>query len=285
MKKLFLCALLCLACSSAFSLSGFKAYHTYHISELSLHFEMGHKLLETKEIVIDGKGKLFYEEPGSTKESMTKAHPVNMIVRIKGSNEAILKEIELAHNDVDIDLSGFSIHYVGSRKFLVFTVGRYSFYMINLSNFRLIGPLYSGITGEASDSQDGTLSFIEVFNDGQYLIGYAWGFGIFCYNLMDLYNPVIVDHICTEQYHNHPTYFFLDHRIDNIYNGIVIQYGKTGQRTPAKFLFRGARLDLSDQGELYSEIVDDRYIRLKKIADDGSVIPIQIDFIAGTIVE
>lgn len=266
---------------SVFPQNSFKVYRTYEIPELSLKFEMAQRLIEDMEIINDGRGKLYYEEPGTKRDNMTKSKPVNMIIVVKGMDDKIQKEIEIDYNAIDIDLSGFPMHYNGTRKFIVIRVGRYRFWLLNLSNFKMVGPLYSGVTGEASDSQDGSLSFLEVFSNGQYLIGYAWGFGIFCYNLLDLYNPVLVNHICTEKHHNHKNYFFLDHRIDNIYNGIVIKNHSYRNYEPAEFLFQGIMLELDENRNPIKEIIDDRFIKLNSIEGDGTVTPIVVDFIAG----
>ena len=281
MKKVSLCVILCLLFLNANSQRSFKVYNQYNIPELSLSFEMGHRLIEAKDMVSDGKGKLYYEEPGITKENMTKSDPVNMIIRINGPTENDSRDIELPYNDIDIDLSGFPIHYVGVRKFLVIRVGRYRFYILNLSNFNVVGPQYAGVSGEASDSQDGSLSFLEVFNNGQYLIGYAWGFGIFCYNLMDLYYPELVDHICTEEYHNHQNYVFLDHQIDNVYVGIAIKNHSYRDYNPAEFLFQGLMLETDEKVQPIKRIIDDQFLMLNRIKDDGSVIPFRVDFIKG----
>ena len=57
---------------SVFSQNGFEVYHTYQIPELSLKFEMAHSLIEELKIINDGSGKLYYDEPGTTKEKMAK---------------------------------------------------------------------------------------------------------------------------------------------------------------------------------------------------------------------
>jgi len=283
MNKLLLCLVLCSVHINSWSQSTFKVYHEYKLAEALRIFQMGHKIMPDKKIMNDGRGKLYYENPDATNETMRKSAPVNMIIRIADLNGDIVQDLEIHHNDVDIDLSGFLIHYLGSRKFLVFSVGRYSFYLLNVSTHKLVGPLQSGVEGEASDSQDGTISMKEVFHNGQYLIGYAQGFGMFCYNLMDLYNPVPVDHLCTEQTHLHKTYFFLDHRINNIYNGLVIENDPSGAYDLAKFLFQGVKLRLDENGQLLQEIIDDTYVQYQKIEHDGQTSSFTIDFNDGII--
>ena len=201
---------------------------------------MGHVIRSDFETVNDGTGKLFYEIAGTTKESMAKSKPVNMVIRMLDQDGSNTQDIEIDYNDIDIDLSGFRIHYLGQRKFLVFTVGRYRFCILNLSTNKVIGPIVPRIEGEASDSQDGTLSFNEVFNHGQYLIGYANNFGMFFYNLMDLYNPIFINHICSENQHLHKNYFFLDKRRDNIYNGLFIDNHWHGTYDSIRFIFQSS---------------------------------------------
>jgi hypothetical protein len=72
------------------------------------------------------------------KESMAKSKPVNMVLRLLDHEGTITQDIEIDYNDIDIDLSGFQIHYLGQREFLVFTLGRYRFCILNLSNNSIV---------------------------------------------------------------------------------------------------------------------------------------------------
>lgn len=281
MRRIFLLILFSLCLLHLWSQSGFKVYDEYTISESCRIFQMGHIIKSDCEIMHDGTGKLYYETAGTVKESMAKSKPVNMVIRLLDNEGTITQDIEIDYNDIDIDLSGFRIHYLGQRKFLVFTLGRYRFCILNLSNNRIIGPLAPRIEGAASDSQDGTLSFTEVFHNGQYLIGYAHNFGMFCYNLMDLYNPVFVNHICTENQHLHKNYFHLDKRRDNIYNGLFINNHSHGTYDSASFIFQGKMLELSDDGSPKWSVFRTRFIQLQEILANQQIGSLIIDIHTG----
>ena len=263
------------------SQSGFTVYDEYSIGELGRSFQMGHIIKPGYEIMHDGTGKLFYEPEGTAKESMAKSEPVNMVIRLLDQEKKNSQDIEVDFNDIDIDLSGFVIHYLGQRKFLVFTVGRYRFCILNLSTNRIIGPLTPQIEGAASDSQDGTLGFTEVFHHGQYLIGNAHNFGMFCYNLMDLYNPLFVNHICNENQHLHNGYFFLDKRYDNVYNGLFIDNHRQGTYDSIRFIFQGKVLKLTDDGLPEMSVLNTGLLQLREILANEQLDSLIIDIHTG----
>jgi hypothetical protein len=263
--------------------SEFKVYNAYELKEIGRSFKMGHVIRSDLEIMNDREGKLYYELPGISRDLMSKSKPVNMIIRISDLEGKKISDIEIQHNDVDIDLSWFQIHHLSQRKFLVFTVGRYRFYILNLANNKVIGPIKPKVEGEASDSQDGTIHFTEVFNDGQYLVGYANNMGMFCYNLKDLYDPIQVNHICTENQHNHSSYFFLDKRQGSMYNGLCIKNHVLGKYDSLSFLFQGKTLELSEDGSPLKSIIDNRYLHLNSYTIDGTSEPIIIDYQNGVL--
>ncbi len=115
---------------SLFSQSSYKVYSKYQIPELDRTFQMVHELNPDYEIVGDGHGKLYYEDAGATRHSMEKARPVNMKILVLDQDGNEVWKFEMDYNDVDIDLSRFQVHYVGTRKFVVFTAGRSRFYIL-----------------------------------------------------------------------------------------------------------------------------------------------------------
>ena len=287
MKKAFLILLLSLVFLDAKSQDGFKVYHEIEIEALDMHLQIGHEIKEGFRIeCLDNDGKLHYVRSDTPKNEATKEYPVNMIIRVLTEQGKLVKDIMIDFNDVDIDLSGFGIKYIGERKFITVNVGRFQRYILNLSNLKLIGPFQPHIDGaEFGDSQDNNAIFLKVFNNGQYLIGYLTGAGYFCYNLMDLYNPIQVDHYCTEYCKLKGKYFFLDKRAENIYNGIIIDSNQIKSVDSVYFLFQGERLEQDKIGKVITQNLKNNYLILNRIDKNSKKSPFAIDYSTGEIID
>lgn len=264
------------------SQDNFKVYAKETLDDQKLVLSIGKVIHENLIIMNDGKGGLYYERNGISKEEMTKKKPVNMILRITDLHGSVIKDIEINFNDIDIDLSGFGIKYFGSRKFITLNVGRFQRYILNLSNLKLIGPIRPHIEGgEFGDSQDGNPLFLEVFNQGQYLLGCLTGMGYFCYNLMDLYNPVQVTHYSTDKSNLKGKYFFLDKRDDNIYNGIIAEFPKYKTIDTVFFLFQGLKFEEDQSSNIVFKNVKDQYLILYELNSTDESNPFIIDYLSG----
>jgi hypothetical protein len=262
----------------------FKVYHEITVQEMDRVFQMGHILIPGLNIMNDGKGKLYYEKNGITKDAMKKTKPVNMIIRVSDLKGRKVKDMVVDFNDIDIDLSGFGLTYLGNRKFLIIDVGRYSFLILNLTNDKLIGPLKPSVEGKRGDTQDGSLSINVVFNEGQYLIGYSYGMGLFCYNLMDLYNPIQIESFYMEKSNISGNYFFLDKRKDNTYNGIFAEMPRINTVDSVHFLFQGIKFETDSNKIITRRIVDNRYLILSEKNETGDNSPIIIDYKIGKVI-
>lgn len=286
MKKAFLILFISLVFLDTKSQNDFKVYTETQIPEENIKIQIGQNLINNLEITGDGFGKLYYEKAGIEREEMSKKMPVNMILRISDLQGRKLKDIETDFNDVDIDLSGFGIKYIGERKFITVNVGRFQQYILNLTNLNLIGPFQPHIDGAVfGDSQDNNAIFLKVFNNGQYLIGYLTGAGYFCYNLMDLYHPIQVDHYCAGNCELKGKYFFLDKRADNIYNGIIVDSKQIKSIDTVFFLFQGEKFELDKKGKIITRNVKNRHLILNKIDKKSEKNPFVIDYSAGEIID
>ena len=194
MKKALLISMITLVSITGYAQFDFQVYEKYTLPGDSLEFLMGHLIKPDLEILHNGKGKLFYGTRGTNGDELDEGKPVNMIIRCLNRNTGKTLDVEIPFNDLAIDLSGFALHYAGKSNYLVFTTGRYHFYLLNLANYSLTGPLGSGLEGPRSDSQDGTLSFTGVFNEGEALLGSAHNHGYFCYNIGNLSMPVLASY-------------------------------------------------------------------------------------------
>lgn len=286
--KLYLAVFVFLFLSiNVYSQDIFKVYSEIHIDEINRRFQIGHVIKEGYEITsIERNGKLYYIKSGTPKNEATKDYPVNMVIRILNEHDVIVKDIIIDFNDVDIDLSGFGIKYFGSRNFITVNVGRFQRYILNLSKLKIIGPIRPYIEGgEFGDGQDGNPIFLRVFDDGQYLIGCLTGMGYFCYNLMDLYNPVQVDYYCCDDCIFNGKYFFLDKRKENIYNGLLVEVPKYMKINAVFFLFQGLKFELDESNSIITRKIKNRYLVLHQIKDNGDKSPLIIDYLEGRILD
>lgn len=284
MKRIVLLFILSVVLKSVSAQNEFKVYRELSIPEENRNYQIGQVIKDGFEITGDGRGKLFYELPDTKRENVTKKHPVNLIVRESDKSGKILKDITIDFNDVDIDMAVFSAYYFGSRRFLVITI-RYRFYIINLSNYKVIGPLSPKPKGCRQDAISGSMSGnFKVFDKGQYLIGSAADFGVFCYMLLDLYNPVEIDGVFQEPSYSSPFYFFLDQRKDNIYNGIFV-HNSTRAFEKIEYLFKGFRFKLNENKELVKHDIDKQYLVLKQFDKEDNLIDCIIDYKNGKLLD
>jgi len=266
------------------SQTDFKVYNELILNEVNLKFQIGQPILDGFEIMNNGKGRLFYELPGTDKDRMTESKPVNITIRISDLSDKILKDVILDYNDIDIDMAQFAAHYFGDRKFIVITV-RYRFYIVNLSNFKVIGPLSPKPKGCREDAISGSMGKgFKVFDNGQYLLGTAADFGVFCYKLLDLYNPVEIDGYYTEPSYSSLFYFYLDNRVDNIYNGICVN-NATRNIDKIDYLFKGFRFQQHNNDSIIKSNIDKQYLLLKQYNKEDNIVVLVIDYKNGRLLD
>lgn len=282
MNKLLI-LLLCFCGLPGISQTDFTVYHEIVISEMDRRFQMGHVIRPDQAIMHDGKGKLYYETPATSIESMQLTKPTNMVIRVSDLEGGHLQDIEIDYNDLDIDLSGFGNYYLGEQSFLVYMLGRYKFGLLNLINFETIGPIIPEVPGARSDAQDGSLMFGKVFGQGQYLLGYAWGMGLFCFNLMDLYDPFQIQAFCPPIEHETGNCLFIDVMSENSATGMFAQMTKKGSIDSVYYLFQEVPLELDHNQLVTNSIYQDRYLKLTEIQEDHLQAPYFVDLSNGRI--
>jgi hypothetical protein len=262
----------------------FKVYNELILKEENFKFQIGQTIFDGYEIMNNGKGRLFYELPGTDKNKMTESKPVNITIRISGLNDRIIKNITLDYNDIDIDMAQFVAYYFGDRKFIVITV-RYRFYIVNLSNYKVIGPLFPKPKGCREDAIRGSMGKgFKVFDNGQYLLGTAADFGVFCFNLLDLYHPFEIDGYYTEPPYPSQFYFYLDHRVDNIYNGIFVN-NATRNIDKIDYLFKGFKFQQNNNDSIIKYVIDKLYLLLKQYDKEDNIIDLVIDYKNGRLLK
>ena len=176
----------------------------------------------------------------------------------------------------------FGPNYTGIRNFIIIG-GRHSFYIFNAHNDRLIGPFQPKQRSEAQDAQSGMLCGLKVIDNGQYLLVNVMDFGMFCYNLHDLYYPKEVPYYKSDSVFSKGKYVFLDLVKENQYNMISASGGNYAKNIEYKFLFKGYKLQQDkDLNAVYSK-KDNKYLILNQVKDVNSYSEIMIDLETGTI--
>lgn len=207
---------------------------------------------------------------------------------IKNDDDKLIEKKKIdSDNYIEIDPYSFKAVYTGQRNFAIIG-GLHRFHIVNLSNDKIIGPFFAPMRkfGEAQDGQTGAVGNYAILDNGQYLLFHAIDLGIYCYSLVDLYNPKDVPFFKSDSIIWKSSFVFIDKRKENIFNGITSSIdGNYSKDMETKMLFKGFRFQLDGQGELKSEIKDNRYLVLEQILPDSQIKPLIIDMDEGILVE
>lgn len=191
------------------------------------------------------------------------------------------KPIKYLKLNYEVDPYDFNIDYLGERKFSIIR-GRYQFYIFNLSTKILIGPYKATPRDYAVDAQSGMLADMEIFNKGQYLMIRVVDFGIYCYNLMDIYNPFEVECYVSKDFPYH--HFFLDKRSNGLYNGILSSTDNGWDIINTSFLFKGHHFKEDSNRRIKKKKIKDRYLLLTRYVENSNVDePFIVDYQDGKI--
>lgn len=265
----------------------FKVYDEVDIPELHRKYQLGREYPKGYEIfVYNYTGKLFKIKEGLDKTNPANMSPSYLVVRTLDEQGNLVKDNILKDNSTDTDFISFGVQYIGVRKFIIIK-SRFSFVIFNLSTNTLIIPKGSDEERpdvEIQDSQTFTLVSVQTFDDGQYIISSNGDFGIYCLNLLDLYKPVSVKGYYTSPPILSPYFFFLDHRKDNIYNGICVK-NKIRHIENMQFLFKGLRFQQDEQGKIIKHEIDKQYLLLTQITKDNKKVPLMVDYKNGKLLD
>jgi hypothetical protein len=266
---------------NAVSQEHFEIYGKKTFPKLNRKLEVGRLIPKDYELINSMTGKMFIKSLVNAKDSL----PSNVLVRILDLNGKIIKEIDTKYNQSDLDLY-FGTSFIGNRKFSIIAC-RGAFYILNLSANHLIGPIQlSSRIKEGQDAQSGLVWTSEVFNNGQYLIISAIDEGIYCFNLENLDTPVEVEFYTDRKVLFKGQFFFLDHRNDNLCNGIVASKADNySKEYHTRFLFQGYQLKVDANNQIIKYDIDNRYLVLernqKKTKNDYLI----IDYIEGRLLD
>src|SRR6056297_1863386 len=211
----------------SFNLHGqeFRVYDEIEFPELKKKYQIGREFPDGYEIfTFNNTGTLYRIKKGLDKNDKNNITPSYLILRTLDLNNNVIKECVIKDNDIDSKLTTFNKQFIGKMKFIIIK-SRFDFYLLNLSTDILVTPDFSikRDNVELSDAHGLNLRAIEIFDNGQYIIFNKGDFGTYCLNLLDLYNPELVDAFYIDPPMSSENYVFLDHRKDDIYNAIHVK--------------------------------------------------------------
>lgn len=108
------------------------------------------------------------------------------IFSFKNDEKTLIQSIHIPDTKYDADLISFG-EYVNKEKKYILLRDRYSFYLLNLYNNRLLGPFAPRFYGIGQDAQSAMITDLKIIYKGRFLIGYSVDNGCFLYDLTHLY--------------------------------------------------------------------------------------------------
>lgn len=199
---------------------------------------------------------------------------------IKNKSGEIIKTISI---DNEYDPYKFMEFYTGERNFAIIG-GRYKFYIVNVSNNKLIGPYYSSCRVEREDAQTGVLNAFKIAQDAQYLFVNALDNGLTCFSLLDLNNPKEVDFYKSDSIFFKGKFVFIDKQKENIFNGFSAECGNYNTVIENKIIFHGYRLELDSLENLKYQITNNNTMILKQVLADSMTKDLIVDLKTGVII-
>lgn len=229
------------------------------------------QFLDSKRIELnyaDRQYELFQDKPGS-----------EQFLLIKKFNGETIETLKLPE---EFDPFGFAGVYEGERSFILIG-GRYKFYIFNTITENIIGPISASPRGEIGDAQSGVWYAFKILNDGQYILANALDFGLYCYDIQDLYNPNEIDYVKSDSTFLSGNYTFIDLRKDDIYNVITASCGNYNKEISSELMLIGYKFQQDSARNLDYKIIDNRYLSVKHIKPDLSLENLLIDLETGTL--
>ena len=198
-----------------------------------------------------------------------------------------LKTTEISSKIQDIDLITFGAFINKKRKFILIN-SRYSFYILNFYNNKLLGPYSPKFWGVGQDAQSGMISDLKIIMQGRFLIGYCVDSGTFLYDLTDLYKPFDAGSANIPYYHENHVYIL--NRADNKQKQFALFVSTNNWKVNSKLIFNNKSISLEDYSYInnFSELeiekkltnystFEHKYTILKEILTDNNYRYLVID--------
>lgn len=133
----------------------------------------------------------------------------------------------------DLEMSHTRLIELRGRPFF-FVTDRYSVYLVDLEIEKISARIQPGLGVEyGDDSISGTVNGFQFFDQDNYLLGIAVGYGLFCFNITDLDQPKELLRYSSLFYDRGQPYLFLEKNLDGSYRGIV---SKSDTRKKARYI-------------------------------------------------
>lgn len=183
---------------------------------------------------------------------LKKVH-IEIAKRVNGEF-VVKKSIGLNIGSQNADLVSFGTYIYNTRRFLLISA-RYSFFIINMYNDKIIGPVGSKFYGIADDSQSGMLSGLKIIYDGRFIIGYNVDNGAFLIDLTNLYRPK-ERRSATNPYASQNRIFVLEN-LDKPGKHFGLLVTEEGWSVDSKLLFTNKEIE-SIEHPLYNSEIDEQ---------------------------
>lgn len=199
----------------------------------------------------------------------------------------------------DLEMSETRLIRLHNRPFF-FVIDRYRVYLIDLKQEKISVRIEPGQGVEyGDDSISGTVGGFQFFDQGQYLIGTAASYGVFCFDISDMLHPKELKRYSSDFSDRGQPYFFLKQNADGTYDGIISRSDTTKRSTHISnfytetiggdYLFQDAYLtetegDYADPADY--EIGDPKpFLLLQEQCKKGNIIPWVVDLETGVLLK
>ncbi len=160
----------------------------------------------------------------------------------------------IAPDSEELEISSIMLTELHGRPFF-FVIDRYKLFLIDLENEKISPFIKPGMDVEyGEDALSGVMNGFQFFDDGNYLLGIAVSYGLFCFTISDIDHPKELRRYSADFSDQGQPYFFLEQNVDGSWNGIVSQSdtskksshisGFYTETKKAEFLFRNEVLSL-----------------------------------------
>jgi hypothetical protein len=213
------------------------------------------------------------------------------IFTFKNGEKTLMQSIDIPDTNYDADLISFG-EYVNKEKKYILLRDRYTFYLLNLYNDRLLGPFAPRFYGIGQDAQSGMITDLQIIYNGRFLIGYCVDSGCFLYDLTHLYQMEEVIPATFSLYSENRIYV-LDQN-DQEKNQFALFLKQENWECNYTFLFKNKKIELITQPKInnYEDIeeklneldypnADYSYTILKEILPENKFINLVYENVSG----
>ncbi len=164
----------------------FVTYQFYEDKNLSTQFEIGRFEIKDHKILQNQSGEFVYKpiEENQKTNSIYDNQLVWIYLKVSTKNTTSYFSLEEMY---DVDL--FQFENLNSPKILLIK-NRYAFYLFDLDEFTFSEKQIPGLNQyEGEDAISGLIDAFTLFDEEKFLLGFAQGFGIFCFDISHLSKP------------------------------------------------------------------------------------------------